>query len=61
MTWEMDLRIMEKAAEERGRKEGRREGVDAFAAAVQEKFNISRDELDALKEELANSKDAVKA
>lgn len=72
MTWEMDLRIMEKAAEERGRKEGeakgrqagRREGEEkmaAFAAAVQEKFNISRDELDALKAELAAPKDAVKA
>ena len=77
VTWEMDLRIMEKAAEERGRKageakgrkegklegklEGRREGVDAFAAAVQEKFNISKDALDALKAELDNSKDAVKA
>ena len=33
----------------------------AFAAAVQEKFNISRDELDALKSELATSKDDVKA
>lgn len=65
VTWEMDLRIMEKAAEERGRKEGklegRREGVDAFAAAVQEKFGISSDELDALKAELATPKDAVKA
>ena len=64
VTWEMDLRIMEKAAEERGRKEGRREGEEkmaAFAAAVQEKFNISKDALDALKAELDNSKDAVKA
>ena len=44
VTWEMDMRIMEKAAEERGRKEG----VEAFAAAVQEKYNISKDELEAL-------------
>ena len=44
-----------------GEAKGRKEGVDAFAAAVQEKYNISKDELDALKAELGNSKDAVKA
>ena len=69
VTWEMDMRILEKAAEERGRKEGRREGeakgrketVDDVANLLRSDFNMPEAVISAIKEKLATPKDAVKA
>ena len=61
VTWEMDLRIMEKAAEERGRKEGRQETVDDVANLLRNDFNMPEAVISALKEKLGTPKDAVKA
>ena len=65
VTWEMDMRIMEKAAEERGRKEGRKEGrqetVDDVANLLRNDFNMPEAVISALKEKLATPKNAAKA
>ena len=61
VTWEMDMRIMEKAAEERGRKEGRQETVDDVANLLRNDFNMPEAVISALKEKLATPKNAAKA
>lgn len=53
VTWEMDLRIMEKRFLEKGREEGREEGREKMAQILREKYGMPESEIEELKKEAA--------